>query len=400
VRVLEPRILKLLTFLTRKQAWLSPPEIARTFRLDGESVSSRTLFRWFALLEEELGLAYFPHPRMNLLGLADVHVNIQGLRSPAVLSTLPWAYSFWVEVGLDGRAFLSQDYWIPGSSLKTFHDYWMAAKDLGLVQTADVLPVRNTHFLFSPFHEVIDEDGLVDIQEEVDNEHFSGLLRTHMKEHYEVRVGDRIAASPLVIPLVLEHLWRHCSSREVWEAIRAKGASYILKHARGPFAKAMRKEGAALKLLQEQWADLLRHFNDVFLQPVVFWPPGLLRNAPLVSFTIRVDSDERIVDLADRVSQRSVVTAVMPESGTGGLCRMWCNPPNEQLPSVLRLIGDCHRGPKPPVIGVADLHATRKATHPGFLGFDWQSFDVANSAWRFEGEAYLDRLKGLKPHPG
>ena len=162
----------------------------------------------------------------------------------------------------------------------------------------------------------------------------------------------------------------------------------------------MRKEGAALKLLQEQWADLLRHFNDVFLQPVVFWPPGLLRNAPLVSFTIRVDSDERIVDLADRVSQRSVVTAVMPESGTGGLCRIWCNPPNEQLPSVLRLIGDCHRGPKPPVIGVADLHATRKATHPGFLGFDWQSFDVANSAWRFEGEAYLDRLKGLKPHPG
>ena len=396
MRVLDPRILKLLTFLTRKQAWLSPPEIAQSFSLDGEPVSDRTLFRWFALLEEELGLAYFPYPRTNLLGLADVHVNIQGLRSPAVLTALPWAYSFWVEVGLDGRPFLSQDYWIPGPALKAFQEYWAAAKDLGLVQAADVLPVRNTHFVFSPFHEVIDKDGLVDIREEVDNTHFANLLRTHLKERYDVRVGERIAGSPLLVPLVLEHLWRHCSSRQVWEAIRAKGEPYFLRYARGPYAKALRKEGAALKLLQEQWTGLLQHFDDVFLQPVVFWPPGLLRNASLLSFTLRADSDERIVDLAQRASQRSVVTAVMPEAGSGGLCRMWCNPPNDQLPAVLRLVGDYHRGPKPPLVGVADLYATRRATHPGFLGFDWQSFDVETFSWRFDGEAYVERLKAMK----
>jgi len=242
----------------------------------------------------------------------------------------------------------------------------------------------------------VDKDGLVDIREEVDNEHFANLLRTHLKERYDVRVGERIAGSPLLVPLVLEHLWRHCSSRQVWEAIRAKGEPYFLRYARGPYAKALRKEGAALKLLQEQWTGLLQHFDDVFLQPVVFWPPGLLRNASLLSFTLRADSDERIVDLAQRASQRSVVTAVMPEAGSGGLCRMWCNPPNDQLPAVLRLVGDYHRGPKPPLVGVADLYATRRATHPGFLGFDWQSFDVETFSWRFDGEAYVERLKAMK----
>ena len=396
LRVLKPRILKLLTFLTRKQAWLSPPEIARSFRLDGEPVSERTLFRWFALLEEELGLAYFPYPRVNLIGLADVHVNIQGLRSPAVLSSLPWAYSFWVEVGLDGRPFLSQDYWIPGPALRTFQDYWTAAKDLGLVAAADILPVRNTHFLFSPFHEVVREDGLVDFREEVDNEYFARLLGTHLREPYEVRVGERIAASPLVVPLVLEHLWRHCSSRQVWEAIRAKGVTNILKQTRGPQAKAMRSEGSALRLLQGQWAGLLRHFREVFLQPVVFWPPGMLRNVALVSFALRADSDDRVVDLARRVSEQSVVTAVMPEAGPGAHCQMWCNPPSDRLPSVLRLLGEYHRGARPPTVGVVDLRATRRAMQPTFCAFDWRSFDIESFAWRFEGEVYVERLKGLK----
>ena len=395
--MLEPRVLRLLTFLTRRQAWLSPPEIARAFRGEGEPISGRTLFRWFGDLEEELGLAYFPHPRMNLLGLADVHVSVRGLRNPAVLSTVPWANSFWVQIGLDGQPFLSQDYWIPGPDLKAFQEYWAAAKDLRLVRDADLMPVRNTHFVFSPFHEVVTEDGLVDIRGEVDNEYFAGLLRPHLRERYEVRVGERIAASPLVVPIVLEHLWRHCSSRQVWDAIRLKGEAYIQEHARGPQAKALSKEGAALKLIQDQWADLLRHFNEVFLQPVVFWPPGILRNAALVSFIVRAESDDRLVDFAMRVSEHSVVTAVMPEAGRAGVCRIWCNPPSDHLPAVLRLLGDHHKGAQPPVVGVMDLHATRKAMHPSFCGFDWQSFDVGTSAWRFDGEAYVERLKALKP---
>ena len=268
MRALDPSLLRMLSFLTRRQAWLSPPEIARAFRPDDRPVSARTVFRWFSFLEEQLGLAYFPHPRMNRLGLAEVSVRIRGLRSPAVLSTVPWAYSFWVELGLDGRPFLTQDYWIPGAQLKAFRDYWATAEELGLVQSAEILASRNTHFLFSPFHEVVAAEGIAEFRSDVDNEYFANLLRTHLRESYEVCFGERIAASPLVVPLVLEHLWRHSSSRHVWEAIRAKGEAHILKQARGSLAKALRKEGAALKELQSQWDGLLRHFNEVFLQPV------------------------------------------------------------------------------------------------------------------------------------
>lgn len=395
MHLFAPRILKLLTFLSRKQGWLSPPEIARTFRLEGRRVSDRTLYRWFSYFEEEVGLAYFPYPRMNLLGLTNVHVRIQGARNPAVLANVPWGHSYWVEIGLDGKPLISQEYWIPGDEMKSFREYWTTAKDLGLVQTADVLPVRNTHFLFSPFEAMIEEDGMVEIPENVDNEHFANLLRRELHMKYEIRTDDMISASPLVVPLVLEHLWRHCSSKHVWQAIRAKGEEQILKYVKGSKKRALKKEGMALKLLHRQWRELLSRFDDVFLQPVVFWPPGLLRNCALVSFNVNIDSIERMVDLALNVSEKSVVTALMPGIGESGQCRIWCNPPSNQLPSILRLMGDHHSDHSSALFGIVDLHATRQTAEPAFCGFDWRNFDPSNLRWQFRGENYIENLKAI-----
>jgi len=72
----DPRVLRLLSFLTRTQAWLTPPEIAKTFRIDGRPIGVATLYRWFAALEDATGLAYFPYPRMNVLGLQEVAVHM------------------------------------------------------------------------------------------------------------------------------------------------------------------------------------------------------------------------------------------------------------------------------------------------------------------------------------
>ena len=114
----DPRVLRLLTFLTRTQAWLTPPQIAKAFRVEGRPVGVATLYRWFAALEETAGLVYFPYPRMNLLGLQEVAVRVHGLRSPQVLSAVPFSHSFLVELGFDGQACVSQDYWVPGTALK------------------------------------------------------------------------------------------------------------------------------------------------------------------------------------------------------------------------------------------------------------------------------------------
>ena len=361
-------------------------------------MSVMTLYRWYAMLEDKAGFSYFPHPRMNELDLAEVYVQVRGARTPAVLAAVPFGHSFLAEVGLDGRPFLSQEFWIPGRGRKAFEEYWRAAVDLKVVEQADLMTVRNTHYVFSPFHEIIREDGSTEIRGKVDNEHFERLLRRHLLEPYEVQLSPRIAAAPLIVPIVLEHLWRHWSSKKIWTAVRAKREADIREYAKGLDAKDLRKPGTALQLLQRQWREFLERFDEHFLQPVVFWPPGLLSNCQILSFTLRPGGTERIVELAMHASRGAVTTAVMPETDPNGRCRIWCNAPSTRLPHLLRLMHEYHQGAEPPVFGIVDLDATSKLARPDFLGFDWRSFDPKGLQWRFEGEAYLERLKDLVTH--
>jgi hypothetical protein len=368
------------------------------FSLKGEPVSLASIYRWFSYLREKVGLTYFPYPRMNLLDLADVYVRIQSPRSPAILAGIPFGHSFLVEVGLDGKPFLSQGYWVPGPALKAFKDYWRTVKDLDLVEKVEILPARNTHYIFSPFHEVIQEDGQTEIANGIDNRYFEKLVRRHLNEPFEVRLAEPIASAPILVPLLTEHLWRHCSSRQVWQSIRAKGEDEIADYVQGALKKSVKKSGAVLRFMQQQWQTLIQKFDETFLQPVVFFPPGLIRNSTAVSFMVNSGSMERMKKMAMQASKRAVMTVLMPDVGIEGKCRIWCNIPSQHMLSILRLMREYHRGKEDPVFGIIDVEATRKLAQPEFCGFDWRSFDPNELSWRFEGEKYVERLKGIELH--
>ena len=392
----DPRVLRLLSFLTRTQAWLTPPEIAKTFRIDGRPIGVATLYRWFAALEDATGLAYFPYPRMNVLGLQEVTVRIFGLRSPEVLSTVPFSHAFLVELGFDGEAHVSQDYWIPGPALKTFEEYWRSAVDLDLVKKVDILPARNTHFLFSRFESVVRPNGWVEMGEGGDTRYFADLLRRHLQEPFDTRLAEWITETPLLVPLILEHLWGHYSSRHVWQHIQAKGESPLERFRKGLPAKTLRKKGATLRLMQRQWKMLLRRFDSAFLQPVVFLPPQQFPNCILLSLHAQTGSTDRIVELGHGVARHSLVTAVMPELGWGGRCKVWSMTPLANLPSLLRLSQEHRANAEGPSLALSDLEASRRLVEPAFCRFDWSSFDPTALAWTFDGEGHLERLKDMR----
>ena len=69
MQLYDPQLMRLLSFLTRKQAWLLPKDVAASFRPDGGTITARTIQRWFAFLREHGGFVYYPYPQSNLLGL-------------------------------------------------------------------------------------------------------------------------------------------------------------------------------------------------------------------------------------------------------------------------------------------------------------------------------------------
>lgn len=396
MRLFDPRLLRLLTYLTRHQAWLTAEDVSAGLSVDGSRPSARTIHRWFRFLRETGGFIYYPYPRANVLGLQDILVRIREVRNPDVFGILPFASSFnaEVELGSDQRV-VSQSYWVPGNEVEAFRDYWRAARDLGHITEFELLRSRNTHYLFSPFHELIAKDGWAEVRGPVDNTHFEALLKRDLRRTFAVRLGERYAKSPLIIPLVVEHIWTHYSSKHVWRAIREKGEDRIVQYGKGFLTKAVEKPGAALRLLQGQWSELLRNFDEVFLQPRVYLDWTSLRNAMFVSIVLAPGSTDRLVEAAMRASERSLITAVKPGVEFEERCHINCFAPNDQLLPLLEIVREYHRGLEPASVAIQDHKAQRELFRPSFCKLDWRLFDPAALEWAFDADAYAEKLKGL-----
>ena len=390
--------MKLLTFLTRRQAWLSPLEISNEFTLDGEKISARTIHRWFSVLRENGGFVYYPYPRANVLGLSDVLLTVHGLRNPAVLGILPFAATFNVEVRLDkGKSFVRQGYWVPATAMRQFREFWKVARELDLLEDVELYTSRNTHFITSPFEDVTTEDGSAIWSRQADNSYFKKLIHRNFHEPFEVRIGELLSEAPLIVPLVVERIWEFYSSRQVWQAIGRKGMSRLLAYTKSLRARDIRKPGAALHILQQQWDNLMRHFEEVFIQPRVLFDWPSLRNSAFLTVMMRASSSDAMLEGVLRMSERSITTALKPSIELDGRCHVSCFLPSDQLAAVARMVGEYHSGNAPPLVTVQDRNATLELFQPSFCKLDWNLFDPSKLSWHFHGDDYLERLKTLKP---
>ncbi len=294
---------------------------------------------------------------------------------------------------------VSQGYWVPGVAMESFREFWKMAEELGHVGASQVFPSRNTHFIFSPFDETISEDGMAELGEPAQNEYFATLIRRNLRQRYEVRLGESLAQSPILIPLVLEHIWEHFSSRQLWRAIRSKGERHLHPYARGKYAKALKKRGSALRLLQRQWRELMRDFDGTFLQPRVFFAWPSVRHSLFVSLMLNAGSTENMIQAAVRASERSIVTSLRPEVEPGSWCHISCFLPSDELLPLLHVVREYHRGPEAPAVAIQDREATLALFQPSFCKVDWRLFDPEDLEWTFHTERYMEALKEIGKGP-
>ncbi len=391
----DHRLLKLVGFLARQSAWLSANEMSEQFRLDGKTVSIRTIYRWLGYLRKR-AFVYYPYPRANLLALQEVIVRIHGLRNPAILRIMPFGASFKVEIDLpEGAPVVSQGYWVPGSSMSEFGAFWQSAVETGLADHVELFESRNSHFIYSPFHHLIREDGVVELREPVDNGFFGSILKRNLERPFEVKLGKAYASSPLLIPLVLEHIWEHFSSRQLWRAIRARGEAQIARFADGQFARYLHRPGAAMQLLQQQWEELLQRFEEVFIQARVNYGWDDLPGLTMLTFRLDLGSVEGIVEAALRLSERTVFTGIHPSAHQRGMCQISCRLPHDQVIPCIKLAKQFHRGHAIPLIALLDGPTTMSLFDRHFCKLDWTLFDSSDLRWRFPIGTYLRELEEI-----
>ena len=398
MRTFDRRLMELSTFLTRRQAWLTPQEIAADFRLDGKQFTSRTIHNWFSFLRSR-GFVYYPYPKANQLGLQEVLVTVHGLREPRVCAILPFGASFSVDVGLETcEPAVNQGYWVPGSAMPEFREFWESVKDFGLAREVDVFESKNRHFIFSPFEEVRTESGSAVLDRPADNAYFGRLIARNLRERYEVKLAPWFESSPFLIPIVLEHIWECASSRQVWRLIRARGEADIRRFVRGRSARALESPGSALRLVQQRWRWLQTDFEKAFLQPRLDYGDDYLRNALVISFAFEPGSTEATIEAALELSNRAISTVLRPGSRRERTCHILSLIPGNQLVPILALAREYNGGKEPPRVSVRDTQVTDDLFDPAYCKVDWRLFDPSDLSWRFHIEDYLNVLENFGGH--
>jgi hypothetical protein len=390
--------MRLLSFLTRKQAWLSPPEISKEFRPNGDKMSARTIHRWFSVLREKGGLVYYPYPRANALGLADILVTVHGIRDVRILGVIPFAAYFTAEISLEsGEPLIRQGYWVPATAIGEFREFWRTARDLGLIRDFELFSSRNTNFIFSRFEDLITEDGSAVWSHPSDNSYFKTLIQQDLREPFHVKLGEPMTDAPLIIPMVVEHIWGYYSSRQVWEAIGQRDLSQVRKYVKDLRSRDLRRPGAALHMLQDQWDHLLQHFDEVFVQPRVFFDWPALKNSTFFTVTMQASSLDTMLDAVLQMSERSIVTSLRPSIELEGSCHISCFLPSDQLAPVARIAGGFHVGQSRPGFAVQDRAKTLELFQPCYCKLDWSCFEPSDLSWTFNGSQYSERLSTFKP---
>ena len=113
------------------------------------------------------------------------------------------------------------------------------------------------------------------------------------------------------------------------------------------------------------------------------------------NFVLKLGPLEKMVEAAERVSRRSILMSLKPGVEFEERCHISCFLPNDQFIPVLQVVREYHHGREPPAVAIQDKQATTELFQPTFCKLDWRLFDPSTLSWRFDAEAYIERLKRI-----
>ena len=140
----------------------------------------------------------------------------------------------------------------------------------------------------------------------------------------------------------------------------------------------------------------MKHFEEVFSQPRVFFDWPSLKNSTFLTVMMSASSSQSMLEAVVKMSERSIVTALKPTKELDGRCHVSCFLPSDQLATVARIVGEYHSDHNPPLFAIQDRALTLEMFQSSFCKLDWNCFDPSRLTRTFNSDEYVEKLKGLK----
>ncbi len=203
------KILEFLYELSKQDKYYSDRELSKKIRINNERVTSKTIRRWFDLLESTC-FDYHPYIYIERLGL-ELFYAFYNEDKGIIISP----YTSYLNKSIDlrnMRNIVTHSFWVP-------QGYESLMKIIPKIEK-----FYSKEVIVNPLHKMFDDKGniypLKDLSEEQEN-NIRRVINS-LKNIHEQEIRGEIKRNPLIIPIIFEYDKEHWSSIEVWNSLKKK----------------------------------------------------------------------------------------------------------------------------------------------------------------------------------
>jgi hypothetical protein len=399
----DNELLEFMYLLTKKQSYMNPSEIARYLSSQDRRVTDRTVRRWFGYLRK-YHFDYFPYPRYAAMDLVPVWVLTD--LNEKVLEAVPHKAA--IVSGVDFQSFekrLLCLYLVPADRLRDFKKLWSIALNRGVLKYCRVFEAGIAFAFYSPFHRLIDEDGLVAFPKDhdVDNSYFTGLMRKSLESGSRTKLNGRIIKNPLIVPIIWECFRRNKSSHRIWSSFERKMGDRVWDYINVPRTRREKKRGAGIRHVQATIRNLQSDFHDFFQQTRVVYYPFYTHENNMFYMFLKLKRREDMIPFSELLSRHALSIVVYTPLGAKSKVMAYYILTNKR--ETLNIISDLIQ----PYIDKSfdnkiiyeDFEKTAKYRNPELRYWKrhymravyHKLFDPVTCKWKFDAKAYARKLR-------
>ena len=310
----DENLLRMMHFLCSQKHYMNPKQISKGFKLSDKTVAEKTVRLWFKFLHGHR-FDYFLKPYYESLGLSPVFVVCN--LNEDMLKIFPQRTS--IVVGNDAHRLepvMKFLYVLPPHSLHDFRSLWEKAKSLGLVDYFEIFPIKTPFTFYSPFHKLLNKSGKINFPEkaenEIDNTYFMKNFKFYLTKELKPKIHELVEADPLTIPIIMEHVREHHSSKGMWFAMKKSLGDNIWDYVQRRGVSNKKGDGVGIRLVQQTLRDLHNNFESFFVQPAVVYYPFYHGESVIFYLFVKLKNYKDLPELANKISECSLSTTVYP----------------------------------------------------------------------------------------
>ncbi len=387
-------LLNFLYFLVRNQEYMNSVQISKKFTLNGEKITDRTIRRWFRYLQKTHKLDYFPYINYENIGLCYISVVLYGLKNEALLKINP--YNNYIFTAFDTKRMkrcMLVNYCLPYERLGEFKSFWKNAKKRKLIENCEFIHMKKPVAYYSPFHEVLDKDGKLKLNSQINNSYFTGLLKQNLKQKYKVDINKEVLKNPFIIPVMFEYFREYRSSRNVWYSLKTSFGEDIWEYIKE--RKRRKTDGSGIKFVQSTMKDLHGKFHEFFQQIRITYKP-FYESDNFIAYTfVRLKNNTDLAALSEEISEHTLSTIVYPIIRNHYTVCFYTLTDINEFVKILDILNRHTKNNHSKILLMDYADSWRYWSDRSFLKIDASCFDPEKLRWKYDNKKYLKMMKKL-----